>query len=46
MYAIAGGEIVAQRAAELDRQAAKQRLLHELRVSRKPTVHAVGSWSG
>jgi hypothetical protein len=38
MHAIARAEIVAQHLADLHRQAAKQRLLRELRASRKPTV--------
>lgn len=37
-------EIAAHRAAELYRQAAKQRLLRELRASRKPTVHRWRIW--
>jgi hypothetical protein len=44
MYTIAGDEIVAQRVAELHRQAAKQRLLRELRASRKPTIHRRRIW--
>ncbi len=39
MHIIGRDEIVAQHVADLHRQAAKQRLLRELRASRKPTVH-------
>jgi hypothetical protein len=38
MYAIGHEEIAAQRVADLHRQAARQRLLHELRASHKPAV--------
>lgn len=38
MYTIARDEIVAQHVADLRRQAARQRLLRELRARRKPTV--------
>jgi hypothetical protein len=44
MYTIARDEIAAQRAADLHRQAAKQRLLRELRASRKPTVQRRRIW--
>jgi hypothetical protein len=44
MHIIARDEIVAQHAADLHRQAAKQRLLRELRASRKPTVHRRRIW--
>jgi hypothetical protein len=44
MYTISGDEIVAQHVADLHRQAAKQRLLRELRASRKPTVHRRRIW--
>jgi hypothetical protein len=44
MYPTAGDEIVAQRVADLHRQAAKQRLLLELRANRKPTVHRRWIW--
>jgi hypothetical protein len=37
-------EIAAQRAAELHQQAAKQRLLRELRASRKPTGRRPRIW--
>jgi len=39
MHTIFRAEIVAQHLADLHRQAAKQRLLRELRASREPTVH-------
>jgi hypothetical protein len=39
MYTIAHDEIVAQHVADLHRQAAKQRLLQELRARRKLAVH-------
>jgi hypothetical protein len=38
MHIIARDEIVAQHVADLHRQAAKQRLLRELRASGRPTV--------
>jgi hypothetical protein len=44
MYTIGRDEIVAQRVADLHRQAAKQRLLRELRASRKPAVHRRRIW--
>ena len=44
MHIIARDEIVAQRVADLHRQATKQRLLRELRASRKPTVHPRRIW--
>lgn len=44
MQTIARDEIVAQHVADLHRQAAKQRLLRELRASRKPTVHRRRIW--
>jgi hypothetical protein len=44
MHTIAHDEIVAQHLADLHRQAAKQRLLRELRASRKPTVHRRRIW--
>jgi hypothetical protein len=37
-------EIAAQRMADLCREAAKQRLLRELRASRKPTLHRGRIW--
>jgi len=39
VYPTIRDEIVAQRIADLHRQAARQRLLRELRPSRNPTVH-------
>lgn len=44
MHTIFRDEIVAQRVAELHRQAAEQRLLRELRASRKRTVHRRRIW--
>ncbi len=44
MHIITRQEIVAQHVADLYRQAAKQRLLRELRASRKPTVHRWRIW--
>jgi hypothetical protein len=44
MHTISRDEIVAQHVADLHRQAAKQRLLRELRASRKPTVHRRRIW--
>jgi hypothetical protein len=44
MHTIARDEIVAQHVADLHRQAAKQRLLRELRASRTPTVHRWRIW--
>jgi hypothetical protein len=38
MHTIARDEIVAQHVADLHRQAARQRLVRELRTRRKPTV--------
>jgi len=38
MHIIARDEILAQRVADLHRQAARQRLLRELRARRKPTA--------
>jgi hypothetical protein len=38
MYTIAREEIAAQHAADLHQQAARQRLLRELRASRNPTA--------
>ena len=46
MYTIARDEIVAQHVADLHRQAARHRLLRELRARRKPTAPAPGSGSG
>jgi hypothetical protein len=45
MHIIARDEIVAQYVADLHRQAAKQRLLRELRASRKPTTHHRRIWA-
>jgi len=44
MYTIASDEIAAQHVADLHRQAAKQRLLRELRASRKPAVQRRRIW--
>jgi hypothetical protein len=44
MHTIFRDELVAQRVADLHRQAAKQRLLRELRANRKPTVHRRRIW--
>jgi hypothetical protein len=44
MYTIAREEIAAQHAADLQQQAAKQRLLRELRADRKPTVRRRRIW--
>jgi hypothetical protein len=44
VHSIARDEIVAQYVADLHRQAAKQRLLRELRASRKPTVPRRRIW--
>ena len=44
MHFIFRDEIGAQRMADLHRQAAKQRLLRELRASDKPTVHRRRIW--
>jgi hypothetical protein len=38
MYTIARDELVAQRVADLHRQAARQRLVRELRARRKPAT--------
>jgi hypothetical protein len=44
MHIIARDEILAQHVAELHRQAAKQRLLRELRARRRPTVNRRRIW--
>jgi hypothetical protein len=44
MYLSFSDEIAAQHVADLHRQAAKQRLLRQLRASRKPTVHRRRIW--
>jgi hypothetical protein len=44
MYTIARDEIVAQRVADLHRQAARQRLVRELRSRRKPTAPRSRIW--
>jgi hypothetical protein len=44
MHIIGRDEIVTQHMADLHRQAAKQRLLRELRASRKPTVRRRRIW--
>jgi hypothetical protein len=44
MHDVTRQEIVAQHVAELHRQAAKQRLLRELRASRRQTVHRWRIW--
>ena len=44
MHTIFHDELAAQRMADLHRQAAKQRLLRELRASRKPTVRRRRLW--
>jgi len=44
MHIIARDQIVAQHVADLHRQAAKQRLLRELRARRKPTIHPRRIW--
>ena len=44
MHIIARDEILAQRVADLHRQAARQRLLRELRARRKPTAPRPRIW--
>jgi hypothetical protein len=44
MHTIARDELIAQHMADLHQQAAKQRLLRELRASRKPTVQRRRIW--
>jgi hypothetical protein len=44
MHIIARDEIAAQHVADLHQQAAKERLLRELRASRKPTVQRRRIW--
>jgi hypothetical protein len=44
MYTIARDEIVAQHVADLHRQAARQRLVRELRARRKPTAPRPRIW--
>jgi hypothetical protein len=44
MHTIARDEIVTQHVADLHQRAAKQRLLRELRASRKSTVHRRWIW--
>jgi len=44
MHTIARDEIVAQHVADLHRQAAKQRLVRELRARRKPTAPRPRIW--
>jgi hypothetical protein len=45
MHTTVLAEIAAQRAADLHREAARQRLLLELRASRKPTVRRRRIWA-
>jgi hypothetical protein len=44
MYTIARDELVAQHVADLHRQAARQRLVRQLRVRRKPTAPRLWIW--
>jgi hypothetical protein len=44
MYTIARDEILAQHVADLHRQAARQRLVRELRARRKPSAHRPRIW--
>ena len=44
MYTVARDEIVAQHVADLHRQAARQRLVRELRARRKPTAPRPRIW--
>jgi hypothetical protein len=44
MHTIARDELIAQHMADLHQQAAKQRMLRELRASRKPTAQRRRIW--